>query len=143
MTSPPKGRYPSNKRHRLSGSSAHDSDDDSDNNDGSKRHRSQSPECTQQEVHIKQKTPPKDKAQPEEGQTSQKTVRTLPQAIHSGAQLRAPGWTKFFLNYPSLDPKQPQQPIKKATKNGGRGKSTKTTTSSKNGQHPDGKKTGK
>ena len=59
MNSPPKGRYPSNKRHRLSESSAHDSDD-SATNDNTKRHKIGTPEHAQQEVPITQEAPLED-----------------------------------------------------------------------------------
>ena len=110
------------------------------NNDNNKRHKIGSPEHVHQEVHITQNTPPEDNTPLNEEQTPQQTAGTLPRATHTGARYMAPGWEKFFNNYPSLDPKQP---LKKATKNGGKGKSSKTTTSAKNGQHPDNKKTGK
>ena len=152
MTSPPTGRYPSKKRHRLSGSSTNDTDNEESDNSGHKKTRSHSPGSTQMEVHFKHNTPPKNSDKSEDGDESNKTptpiniVKNLPKAINTGEQLRAPGWlkwSKWFKDHPvealALDPRQ-QRSTPKTTKNGGRGKSSKITASqAKNDQEQEGR----
>ena len=96
-------------------------------------------------------TPPKDSDKPEDGGESDKIltpiniVKHLPKAINTGEQLRAPGWlkwSKWFKDHPvealALDPRQ-QRSTPKATKNGGKGKTSKITASqAKNGQEKEG-----
>ena len=108
MTSPPTGRYPSKKRHRVSGSSTNDTDNEESDNSGHKKSRSHSPESTQVEVHFKH-TPPKNSDKSEDGDESNKTltpiniVKHLPRTINTGNQLMAPGWpkwAKWFKDHP-------------------------------------------
>ena len=142
MYTPPKGRYPSNKRDRPSETSEPDSDDSS-TNETTKRHKIGTPEHAQtpSEVPTAQETPLDNKTPQNEEHSQHETLEALPRATHTGTRYLAPGWEKFFNGHTPTDPKQAQ---KKNTKNGEKGKSsTKAPTSSKNGQQPDNKKTGK
>ena len=96
MYTPPKGRYPSNKRDRPSETSEPDSDDSS-TNETTKRHKIGTPEHAQtsSEVPMAQETPLDNNAPQNGKHTQHETPEVLPRATHTKTRFLAPGWGFF------------------------------------------------